>query len=146
MQKSVDEPEDKKEEYDEDDEDEEKATVDVTRPLPEPGEEDSEPAGQRPKTVTVQQQFKCGVTVTVTLCDLSVSLYEFCQEQRVCRQDRREKGKRSVKLCTVGNITHSSLNTFRGRYIQVYFDENKLQIQNTETFQRWERVVQNKMR
>lgn len=46
--KSVDEPEDKKEEYDEDDDDEEKATVDVTKPVPEPEEEasKSEPAGQ----------------------------------------------------------------------------------------------------
>lgn len=53
-QKSVDEPEDKKEEYDEDD-DEEKATVDVIKPLPEPEEEavKSEPTGQRPRTVTV---------------------------------------------------------------------------------------------
>lgn len=45
--KTVDEPEDKKEEYDEDD-DEEKATVDVMKPVPEPEEEapKTEPSGQ----------------------------------------------------------------------------------------------------
>lgn len=89
LQKSVDEPEDKKEEYDEDDDDGEKATVDVIKPVPEPEEEEpkTEPTGESLRAVTSDCHFLWSVNFLI--CDFSVSLYALCKDQR--DQDCRNK-------------------------------------------------------
>lgn len=77
LQKSVDEPEDRKEEYDEEGE-EEKATV-AAAEAPK-----DEPAGKNWRRR--QEPLPCWV-INSTLCDFSVSLYEICKSQRVGDQD-----------------------------------------------------------